>query len=82
MKAIYQILCLGTVLATLSSCSVPAEPAPFPIGNPYITRRDFDGDKRSWQHNSPKVTPFPNEGPNNAGYGWGWGYPGYYGGWW
>jgi hypothetical protein len=79
MKAIYQIVCLGTVIATLSSCSVPAEPAPPPIGNPYITRKDFDGDKRSWQHNSPIVIPFQN---SQTGYAsnYGYGYGG--GGWW
>jgi hypothetical protein len=58
MKAFAQILCLGLAAAALSSC-YHARPLPLgpPIGNPYVNRKDYDGNRRTTSDLGPKVDP-------------------------
>jgi hypothetical protein len=58
MKAIAQTLCLGLALSLLSSCYQP-RPLPLgpPIGNPYVNRKDWDGNRRTTSDLGPKVDP-------------------------
>ena len=58
MKAIAQPLCLGLALAVLSSCYSP-QPLPLgpPIGNPYVNRMDYDGNRRTTSDLGPAVDP-------------------------
>ncbi|HYF37709.1 MAG TPA: hypothetical protein VD994_20575 [Prosthecobacter sp.] len=59
MKAIAQTLCLGLGLSVLLSSCYQPRPLPLgpPIGNPYVNRMDYDGNRRTTSDLGPKVDP-------------------------
>lgn len=59
MKAIAQTICLGLTIAVISSCTYRPTPLPLgpPIGNPYVNRKDYDGNRRVTSDFGPSVDP-------------------------
>jgi hypothetical protein len=58
MKFIAQTLSLGLALVCLSSCYQPRPLALGPpIGNPYVNRKDWDGNRRTTSDLGPLVDP-------------------------
>jgi hypothetical protein len=58
MKILLQTLCLALAAMALTSCYHP-RPLPLgpPIGNPYVNRKDWDGNRRTTSNLGPAVDP-------------------------